>query len=185
MGRASAERAQLDADPGWDYCAVFHRAIELIGRRWNGVIVRALLAGGQRFSDVRAAVPGLSDRLLAERLRELEREGVVTRSCPSSAAGARYSLTAKGQALAPVLDAVSSWAAIWVETGAAGPATGNAAVSHGNADRGSEQAADGPRACGHARERYGHAAAGAQLAADSLYSWEMAPAVTAPLSPGT
>lgn len=118
-GRSSVERAQLDADHGSSYCAVFHRAIELIGRRWNGVIVRALLAGGQRFSDVRAAVPGLSDRLLAERLRELEREGVVTRACSSSAGGARYSLTAKGQALAPVLDAVSSWAATWVEAGEA------------------------------------------------------------------
>lgn len=118
-GRASVEPARLDADHGSSYCAVFHRAIELIGRRWNGVIVRALLAGGQRFSDVRAAVPGLSDRLLAERLRELEREGVVTRACPSSSGGARYSLTAKGQALAPVLDAVSSWAATWVEAGEA------------------------------------------------------------------
>lgn len=114
-----ADRAALDADHGSSYCAVFHRAIELIGRRWNGVIVRALLAGGQRFSDVRAAVPGLSDRLLAERLRELEHEGVVTRACPSSTGGARYSLTAKGQALAPVLDAVSSWAATWVEPGEA------------------------------------------------------------------
>ncbi|MCB9415612.1 MAG: helix-turn-helix transcriptional regulator [Actinobacteria bacterium] len=112
-----ADRAALDADHGSGYCAVFHRAIELIGRRWNGVIIRTLLAGGQRFSDVRAGVPGLSDRLLAERLRELEREGVVTRACPSSAGGARYSLTAKGQALAPVLDAVSSWAATWVEAG--------------------------------------------------------------------
>ena len=118
-GRVSVERAPLDADRGSEYCAVFHRAIELIGRRWNGVIVRALLAGGQRFSDVRAAVPGLSDRLLAERLRQLEREGVVTRSWPPSASGSCYSLTAKGQALAPVLDAVSSWAATWTDTGAA------------------------------------------------------------------
>jgi DNA-binding HxlR family transcriptional regulator len=98
---------------------VFHRAIELIGRRWNGVIVRALLAGELRFSDVRAAVPGLSDRLLAERLRELEREGVVTRLRPASAGGSSYSLTPKGEALAPVLDAMSSWASTWVDTGEA------------------------------------------------------------------
>lgn len=115
-GRATVEGAPLGADRTSDYCAVFHRAIELIGRRWNGVIVRALLAGERRFSDVRAAVPGLSDRLLAERLRELEREGVVTRSQPSSAGGSCYSLTAKGRDLAPVLDAVSSWAATWVAT---------------------------------------------------------------------
>lgn len=118
-GQGAVDRAPLDADRGSDYCAVFHRAIELIGRRWNGVILRALLAGGQRFSDVRAAVPGLSDRLLTERLRELEREGVLTRSRPSSPGGSSYILTAKGRALAPVLDAVSSWAATWVATGAA------------------------------------------------------------------
>jgi DNA-binding HxlR family transcriptional regulator len=121
IGRASDGPARLDAGRGSDYCAVFHRGIELIGRRWNGVIVRALLAGGQRFSDVRAAVPGLSDRLLTERLRELEREGVVTRSRPPAASGSCYSLTPKGQALAPVLDAVSSWASAWVEAGAAEP----------------------------------------------------------------
>lgn len=141
-GRVSVERAPLDADRGSEYCAVFHRAIELIGRRWNGVIVRALLAGGHRFSDVRAAVPGLSDRLLAERLRELEREGVVTRSLPSSAGGSCYSLTAKGRALAPVLDAVSSWAAAWVATGGAESGDGEAAGSRRKVDRGSGQATD-------------------------------------------
>lgn len=107
-----ADPAVPDAAPGQGYCAVFHRAIELIGRRWNGAIVRALLGGGQRFGELRAAVPGLSDRLLAQRLRELEHEGVVTQAC--SAGGARYVLTAKGEALAPVVDAVSSWAATWV-----------------------------------------------------------------------
>lgn len=123
-GREPASHAVPDDDTGSGYCAVFHRAIELIGRRWNGAILRVLLGGAQRFSEVRAAVPGLSDRLLAERLRELEREGVVTRACPSSAGAARYILTAKGEALAPVIDAVSSWAAIWVQADEARPGDG-------------------------------------------------------------
>ncbi len=59
------------------YCPVFHRAVELIGRRWNGPIIGALLDGADRFGEIRSRIPGLTDRLLAQRLRELEREGVV------------------------------------------------------------------------------------------------------------
>jgi DNA-binding HxlR family transcriptional regulator len=134
---------------GSGYCAVFHRSIELIGRRWNGVIVRALLAGGQRFSDVRSAVPGLSDRLLAERLRELEREGVVARSRPACAGGSCYSLTPKGQALAPVFDAVSSWASTWMDPAAVEVVGGGGrgpAAAHPACD--GRSPADGSRASG-------------------------------------
>ncbi len=59
------------------FCPVYHRAIELIGRRWTGAILRVLLSGATRFTDITAAVPGLSDRLLSERLKELEAEGIV------------------------------------------------------------------------------------------------------------
>ena len=56
------------------FCPLYHRAVELIGRRWTGAILRALLAGIERFSDLTAAIPGLSDRLLSERLKELEED---------------------------------------------------------------------------------------------------------------
>ncbi len=62
------------------FCPNYHRAVELIGRRWTGAILRVLLSGATRFSDVTAAIPGLSDRLLSERLKELEFEGIVTRT---------------------------------------------------------------------------------------------------------
>ena len=58
------------------FCPYFHEAVELIGKRWTGVILRELMHGSVRFSDLRAAVPGLSDRLLSERLKELEAAGV-------------------------------------------------------------------------------------------------------------
>lgn len=96
------------------FCPNFHRAIELIGRRWTGAILRALLSGTTRFSDMAAAVPGLSDRLLSERLKELEGEGIVTRTViPEMPVRIEYRLTEKGRALHDVIDAVSRWAEQW------------------------------------------------------------------------
>jgi len=97
------------------FCPAYHRAIELIGRRWTGVILRAMLSGEARFSDIAAAVPGLSDRLLSERLKELEAEGIVTRTVvPSTPVRVDYALTDKGQALNEVILAVSAWADCWL-----------------------------------------------------------------------
>ncbi len=108
------------SDEGRDdeaYCARFHYAIELIGRRWTGAILIALAAGRDRYSDIRDAVPGLSDRMLCDRLRELEDAGLVHREVTATTPVAvRYRLTDKGSALRPVLDAVSAWAAQWVRT---------------------------------------------------------------------
>ena len=97
------------------FCPRYHRAVEIIGRRWSGAIVRALLAGRTRFSEIVDAVPGLSDRLLSERLKELEAEGVVTRLVtPSTPVRVEYRLTEKGRALVPVVEAVSAWAEQWM-----------------------------------------------------------------------
>ncbi len=97
------------------FCPIYHRAIELIGRRWTGAILRVLLSGQTRFSDVTAAIPGLSDRLLSERLKELEAEGIVTRTViPETPVRIEYRLTEKGRALSHVIDAVSEWAGEWL-----------------------------------------------------------------------
>jgi len=99
------------------FCPVFHRAIELIGRRWTGAILRAMLSGEVRFSEITASVPGLSDRLLSERLKELEAEGIVVRSVvPSTPVRVDYRLTEKGQALNEVLVAISGWAETWLSS---------------------------------------------------------------------
>lgn len=97
------------------FCPRYHRAIELIGKRWNGVILRAMLAGRTRFSAIRQEVPSLSDTMLAERLKELEAEGIVVRKV-SSAPPVRvsYTLTEKGRALQAVVEAVSEWADDWI-----------------------------------------------------------------------
>ncbi|MQA00066.1 MAG: MarR family transcriptional regulator [Dehalococcoidia bacterium] len=96
------------------FCPEFHHAVELIGRRWTGAIIRAMLAGAVRFTDMAATVPGLSDRLLSERLKELEQEGVVERTVyPETPVRIEYHLTAKGQELAPVVESLSEWAERW------------------------------------------------------------------------
>lgn len=107
-------RCDLLPDATSAFCPVYHHAMELIGKRWTGAILRALLSGANRFSDVTAAVPGLSDRLLSERLKELEAEGIVIRTVtPSTPVKIAYDLTPKGRALNDVIAAVSRWAEEW------------------------------------------------------------------------
>jgi DNA-binding HxlR family transcriptional regulator len=119
------EHAPTDeAYPISAFCPLFHRAIEIIGRRWTGAIVRALLAGDNRFSQVRATIPGLSDRLLSQRLKELEAEGLVERTVhDETPVRIEYHLTAKGEALASVVQAASEWAEQWL----AGPPAAHSA----------------------------------------------------------
>jgi DNA-binding HxlR family transcriptional regulator len=107
---------EQDAHVQSAFCPRYRRAIELVGRRWTGAILRVLLAGPTRFSDITCTVPGLSDRLLSERLKELETEGIVQRSVfPETPVRIEYALTEKGRALGEVIDAVSTWAETWVE----------------------------------------------------------------------
>ena len=102
------------------FCPLYHRAIEIIGRRWTGAIVRALLAGDTRFCQIRSTIPGLSDRLLSERLKELEAEGIVDRRVTAEAqVRIEYRLTPKGEALADVVQSASQWAEEWLAPGAA------------------------------------------------------------------
>ncbi|HYM14156.1 MAG TPA: helix-turn-helix domain-containing protein [Dehalococcoidia bacterium] len=97
------------------FCPRFHQAVELVGRRWTGVIVRLLLGGPQRFSELAAAIPGVTDRMLSERLKELEAEGLVHRSVlPQQPVRVEYELTEKGAALAPIVGAVADWAERWL-----------------------------------------------------------------------
>jgi DNA-binding HxlR family transcriptional regulator len=97
------------------FCPRFHYAVELIGRRWTGAILRALLAGATRYSDITHAVPGLSDRLLSERLRELETEAIVERRLlPGPPVGVQYELTEKGRALEPAVRTLVTWARTWL-----------------------------------------------------------------------
>ncbi len=97
-------------------CPLFHRAVELVGRRWTGAIIFVLLKGRTRFAGLRAAIPDITDRMLSERLRELEQEGVVERCViPETPVKVEYALTEKGRALATAVDALGAWAHEWMD----------------------------------------------------------------------
>ena len=96
-------------------CIKFHQAVELIGSRWTGAVIQLLLQGRMRFAELRDAIPDISDRMLSERLRELESEGIVERFViPETPVRVEYKLTDKGRALEQPLAAVGKWAERWV-----------------------------------------------------------------------
>ena len=97
------------------FCPDFHKAVELIGKRWTGAIIREMLAGACRFSELRGAIPDISDRMLSERLKELEGAGIVRRIVtPQTPVRVEYELTEKGLALEPPLRALGDWASAWM-----------------------------------------------------------------------
>jgi DNA-binding HxlR family transcriptional regulator len=99
-----------------ELCRRFHHASELIGRRWTGAIIYVLLRSRCRFATLRAAIPDITDRMLSERLQELEQEGIVERTVvPDTPVRVEYALTRKGRALASAIDAISHWAERYVD----------------------------------------------------------------------
>src|SRR6266571_7189225 len=97
-----------------ELCERFHHASELIGRRWTGAIIFVLLRSRSRFAHLREAIPDITDRMLSDRLRELEKEGVVERTViPETPVRIEYALTKKGRALAQAFEAIGEWAHKW------------------------------------------------------------------------
>ena len=128
--RAAAHRAGLDATrratprggasvpPGVEhlsaFCPKFAETMGLLSRRWMGVVLRVLLTGPHRFNEILSAVPGLSDPLLTQRLRELEARGLVERRVfPTSPVRVEYELTDAGRDLERVVREISAWAERW------------------------------------------------------------------------
>lgn len=97
-------------------CPLYHEAIELIGRRWTGAIVSVLIYRRTlRFCEIAESVPELSDRLLSERMKELEARGVVIRTVlPGRPVRVEYALTEMGQELAPAVRELEAWARRWL-----------------------------------------------------------------------
>jgi DNA-binding HxlR family transcriptional regulator len=113
MAPAASPVAEIEAMA--PFCPVYARAVDLLGRRWMGLILRVLLAGPHRFNEILATIPGLSDPVLTQRLRELEAEGlVIRRVLPTSPVRVEYELTPAGRDLDPVVRAIAAWAQQWL-----------------------------------------------------------------------
>ena len=97
-------------------CPRYQQAIELLGKRWTGLILQVLMARPLRFNEMAEQLEVVSDRMLSERLKELEAEGVVARCVyPETPVRIEYRLTEKGKALAPVIEAIGEWSNRWIE----------------------------------------------------------------------
>ena len=91
-----------------------NQAFEILGKRWNGLIISVLMSGEKRFSDIADLIPQISSRMLAQRLKELEQHGVIERTVyPETPVRILYSLTECGQDLAPALEEIEHWAERW------------------------------------------------------------------------
>jgi DNA-binding HxlR family transcriptional regulator len=110
MMQTKAKPAQMVPE----LCTKFHHASELIGRRWTGAIIFVLLHARCRFATLREAIPDITDRMLSERLQELEEEGIVERTVvPDTPVRVEYALTKKGRELSAAFDAIGAWADKW------------------------------------------------------------------------
>jgi len=103
------------SEGGRPCCPYYHEAVELVGKRWTGAILSVLMDGPLRFSEIAQAVPELSDRLLSERMKELEARGIVERTViPGPPLRVEYSLSRMGRELEPALSEIQRWASRWL-----------------------------------------------------------------------
>ncbi|MDF2879903.1 MAG: transcriptional regulator, HxlR family [Clostridiaceae bacterium] len=96
-------------------CPRFEKAFKLLGKKWNGLIIRVLLNGPKRFSEIKELIPELSDRVLTERFKELEAEGIIIRNVfPETPVRVEYEITEKGRELEYAMEEIQKWAEKWM-----------------------------------------------------------------------
>ncbi len=97
-------------------CPRFETAFSFLGKRWNGLIIQSLMSGPKRFKDISNLIPMMSDKMLSERMKDLEASGILVRQVyPETPVRIEYELTEKGHALKPVMEQIQSWAEHWVD----------------------------------------------------------------------
>jgi DNA-binding HxlR family transcriptional regulator len=103
------------SNPKEQMCPKYESAIAILGKRWTGLIIRILLKGPVRFKDIREIVPQMSDKMLSERLKELEEQGIIARKVyPEMPVRIEYELTQKGADLRQVIESIESWSHQWL-----------------------------------------------------------------------
>jgi DNA-binding HxlR family transcriptional regulator len=115
MASPPCDCATGPADCTQPFCPYYQYVAELLGRRWMAAILRALFSGRTRFSEFATIIPSISDRMVSERLKELEQEGIIDRIViPEMPVRIEYQLTSKGRALEPIMAASLAWASRWL-----------------------------------------------------------------------
>jgi DNA-binding HxlR family transcriptional regulator len=115
-GKGGKRGRRATAVPAPELCGRFHKASELIGRRWTGAIIFLMLRTRCRYGTLREAIPDITDRMLSQRLQELEREAILERLViPDTPVRVEYALTRKGKALGKAIAAITDWAHTWID----------------------------------------------------------------------
>lgn len=97
-------------------CPRFEKAIALLSQRWTALVIYQLLLGKQRFSEIQSAI-GISGKVLSDRLKDLEQQGIVNREViPDTPVVIEYSLTEKGHSMEPILRTIENWSQEWVKS---------------------------------------------------------------------
>ncbi|PZD94336.1 MULTISPECIES: winged helix-turn-helix transcriptional regulator [Paenibacillus] len=96
-------------------CPKYESAAELLGKKWTGLIIRVLLGGPKRFKEIKEQIPEMSDKMLTDRMKELELLGIVKRNVyPEMPVRIEYELTEKGRGLEPVIQSIQQWGEQWM-----------------------------------------------------------------------
>lgn len=96
-------------------CPKYEEAVSMLGKKWTGLILHVLLSGSTRFKEIKEMVPQMSDKMLAERLKELEEFGIIERKVyPEIPVRIEYQLTEKGSDLEKVVASIHEWGERWM-----------------------------------------------------------------------
>ncbi|AZU62325.1 winged helix-turn-helix transcriptional regulator [Neobacillus mesonae] len=110
MEKAKGTNCNFNEQEMSKFCTNFHRTIEFIGKRWMGMIIYQLLSGPKRYYELMESIPSISDRLLTERLRDLENEGlIIKKALVPSQRKVEYELTPAGKQLETVITSIFDW----------------------------------------------------------------------------
>jgi len=96
-------------------CPKYESAAELICKKWTGLIIRVLMGGPKRFKDIKEQIPDMSDKMLTDRMKELEAAGIVVRKVyPEMPVRIEYELTEKGRDMKNVIESIQEWGDKWM-----------------------------------------------------------------------
>jgi Predicted transcriptional regulators len=96
-------------------CPKYEAAADILGKKWTGLIIRVMLGGPKRFKEIKEQIPEMSDKMLTDRMKELESQNIVKRTVyPEMPVRIEYDLTPKGRELQPVIESIQNWGEHWM-----------------------------------------------------------------------